>query len=111
MKSQGVYLGELEQLILLIVLRLDGDAYANPIGEALAESAGRRVARGALYTALERLEVKGCVRSTMGPPIAERGGRPRRYFTVTPTGVAALRSSRRVLLGLWTGLESKLGMP
>jgi DNA-binding PadR family transcriptional regulator len=108
MKSQEVYLGELEQLILLIVLRLDGDAYANPIGEELASAAGRRIARGAVYTALERLEVKGCVRSTMGPPLPERGGRARRYFTVTATGLAALRSSRRVLIGLWTGLESKL---
>jgi DNA-binding PadR family transcriptional regulator len=111
MKSSEVYLGELEQLILLIVLRLEDDAYANPIGEELVAAAGRRIARGALYTALERLEVKGCLRSTMGPPLPERGGRPRRYFTVTPTGLTALRASRRVLLGLWTGLESKLGTP
>jgi len=111
MKSHDVYLGELEQLILLVVLRLADEAYANPIGEALASGAGRRIARGALYTALERLEVKGCVRSTMGPPLPERGGRARRYFSVTPTGLAALRSSRRVLLGLWNGLESKLGTP
>ena len=111
MKSPEVYLGELEQLILLIVLRLDADAYANPIGELLVSAAGRRIARGALYTALERLEVKGCVRSSMGPPLAERGGRPRRYFTVTPTGLAALRTSRRILLGLWTGIESKMGTP
>jgi PadR family transcriptional regulator PadR len=108
MKSEDVYVGELEQLILLIVLRLDADAYANPIGEELLSSAGRRIARGALYTALERLEVKGCLRSTMGDPLPERGGRARRYFTVTPTGLRALRNSRSVLLGLWRGLESKL---
>jgi DNA-binding PadR family transcriptional regulator len=109
MKAEEVYLGELEQLLLLIVLRLAGDAYANPIGDELEASAGRRIARGALYTALERLEVKGCLRSTMGEPLAERGGRARRYFSVTPTGLRALRNSRRVLLGLWAGLESKLG--
>ncbi len=108
MKSADVYLGELEQLLLLVVLRLGDDAYANPIGEALA-AAGRRIARGALYTALGRLEVKGCLRSTMGEPLPERGGRARRYFSVTPTGLRALRQSRRVLLGLWSGLESKLG--
>ena len=45
----------------------------------------------------------------MGEPLAERGGRARRYFSVTPTGLRALRHSRRVLLGLWAGLESKLG--
>jgi PadR family transcriptional regulator, regulatory protein PadR len=109
MKAEDVYLGELEQLILLVVLRLGDEAYGNPIGEQLASAAGRKVARGALYTALERLEVKGCLRSTMGEPLAERGGRARRYFTVTPTGLRALRQSRRVLLELWSGLESKLG--
>ena len=109
MKAEDVYLGELEQLILLVVMRLEDDAYANPIGEALATAAGRQVARGALYTALERLEGKGCLRSTMGEPLPERGGRARRYFTVTPSGVRALRNSRNVLLGLWSGLESKLG--
>jgi DNA-binding PadR family transcriptional regulator len=109
MKSSDVYLGELEQLILLVVLRLGDEAYANPIGEQLATAAGRKVARGALYTALERLEVKGCLRSTVGDPLPERGGRARRYFSVTATGLRALRQTRRVLVGLWAGLESKLG--
>ncbi|MGH9141233.1 MAG: PadR family transcriptional regulator [Vicinamibacterales bacterium] len=108
MKSQEIYLGELEQHILLIVLRLGEEGYANPIGEMLVTSAGRRVARGALYTALERLEIKGLVRSTMGDPLPERGGRARRYFTVTAAGRRALRHSRRVLLGLWDGLQSTL---
>jgi DNA-binding PadR family transcriptional regulator len=108
MKAKDVYVGELEQQILLIVLRLGDDAYANPIGEMLTVAARRRVGRGALYTALERLEAKGCLRSTMGEPLPERGGRARRYFTVTTAGMRALRESRRVLLGLWDGLESKL---
>jgi len=108
MKAKAPYVGELEQQILLIVLRLGEEAYANPIGGMLRTAAGRRVARGALYTALERLEVKGCLRSTMGAPLPERGGRARRYFTVTAAGMRALRRSRRVLLALWDGLESKL---
>jgi len=108
MKAKAPYLGELEQQILLIVLRLGDDAYGYPIGEQLRTAAGRRIARGALYTALERLEAKGCLRSTMGAPLPERGGRARRYFTVTAAGMRALRDSRRVLLGLWDGLESKL---
>jgi len=111
MKAKEVYLGELEQQVLLVVLRLGDDAYANPIGETLTTVARRRVGRGALYTALERLETKGCLRSTMGEPLPERGGRARRYFTVTAAGMRALRESRRVLLGLWDGLESKLEMP
>ncbi|HMF94350.1 MAG TPA: helix-turn-helix transcriptional regulator [Vicinamibacterales bacterium] len=111
MKAKDVYVGELEQQILLIVLRLGDAAYANPIGEMLGSVAQRRVGRGALYTALERLEAKGCLRSSMGEPLPERGGRARRYFTVTAAGMRALRESRRVLLGLWDGLESKLETP
>ncbi len=106
--KRDVYLGELEQQLLLIILHLGEDAYANPIGERLASAAGRYLARGALYTALERLEQKGCLRSSLGDPLPERGGRARRYFTVTSPGLRALRQSRRVLLGLWDGLESKL---
>jgi PadR family transcriptional regulator len=102
------YLGEFEYVVLLAVLQVEG-AYAVPIRRMLEERTGRPIARGALYTALERLETKGCLRSTMGEPLPERGGRARRYFTVSPTGLRALRNSRRVLLGLWDGLESKLG--
>jgi DNA-binding PadR family transcriptional regulator len=108
MTGSEIYLGELEQQLLLIVLRLGDGAYANPIRDMLESAAGRELARGALYTALERLEVKGCLRSILGDPLPERGGRPRRYFTVTPAGLRALRQSRRVWLGLWKGLESKL---
>jgi len=111
LKSNDVYIGELEQLILLIVLRLGDEAYANPIRDELQRVAHRHMARGALYTALERLEQKGCLRSTMGDPLPERGGRPRRYFSVAPSGLRALRQTRRVLLGLWDSLEAKLETP
>ncbi|HEY2434775.1 MAG TPA: helix-turn-helix transcriptional regulator [Vicinamibacterales bacterium] len=103
-----VYLGELEQIVLLAVLRLGDQAYAVPILDQIERQAGRRVARGALYTALDRLESKGCLRSRLGEPLAERGGRARRYFTVTPSAVRALRESRLALQRLWNGLESIL---
>jgi DNA-binding PadR family transcriptional regulator len=66
------------------------------------------VARGALYTALERLEAKGCLRSRMGDPTPERGGRARRYFAVTPLGLRALRSTHAALARLSRGLEAVL---
>jgi PadR family transcriptional regulator PadR len=66
------------------------------------------VARGALYTALDRLEAKGCLRSRMSEPLPERGGRSRRYYTVTATGRGGLRASRAALLALWQGVESRL---
>src|SRR4051812_28074532 len=70
-----VYLGELEQIVLLAVLRLGDQAYAVPVLEQIERQTGRQVARGALYTALDRLEAKGCLRSRLGEPLAERGGR------------------------------------
>ena len=101
-----VYLGELEQIVLLAVLRVGDEAYGVPILEQIEAQTGRKLARGALYTALERLEAKGCLRSRMGEPLPERGGRARRYFTVTPAAVRALRQSRRSLMRLWRGLDS-----
>jgi PadR family transcriptional regulator PadR len=103
-----IYLGELEQIVMLAVLRLGDEAYAVPILEQIEDQTGRRVARGALYTALDRLEKKACLRSRVGQPLAERGGRARRYFTVTPAALRALKESRLALLRLWHGLESRL---
>ncbi len=103
------YLGEFEQIVLLAILRLQDEAYAIPIREEIEAKTGRAVARGALYTALDRLETKRCLRSRMSAPLAERGGRSRRYFTVTPAGIGALRSSRRALQQLWQGLDEVLG--
>jgi PadR family transcriptional regulator, regulatory protein PadR len=102
------YLGEFEQVVLLAILRLGDDAYAIPVREEIGARTGRSVARGALYTALERLETKGCLTSRMSEPLPERGGRSRRYYTVTATGLAALRASREALLALWQGVESRL---
>jgi PadR family transcriptional regulator PadR len=106
--SEPPYLGEMEQIILLAVLRLGDGAYATPILEEIDAQAGRRVARGALYTALDRLETKGCLRSRLGEPLPERGGRARRYFSLTPAALRALKTSRSALLRLWQGVESQL---
>lgn len=107
--NPGGHLGELEQVVLLAVLRLGEGAYGGSVLELLDERAGRRVTRGALYTTLDRLEAKRLVRSRLADATAERGGRPRRYFAVTAAGLAALRASRRMLVELWRGLESQLG--
>lgn len=101
-------LGEFEQIVLLAILRLGEDAYAIPVRAEIEERTGRTVARGALYTALERLEGKGCLSSRLSEPLPERGGRSRRYYSVTATGRAALRASRAALLALWQGVESQL---
>ncbi|HXG55574.1 MAG TPA: helix-turn-helix transcriptional regulator [Vicinamibacterales bacterium] len=105
------YLGEFEQIALLAILRLGDAAYAIPVREEIESRTGRTVARGALYTALERLEAKKCLTSRMSEPLPERGGRSRRYYAVTPAGRSALRSSRAALMALWKGVESQLERP
>src|SRR5688572_18675229 len=106
-----LYLGEFEYAVLLAVLQVNDDAYAVPVRRMIEERTGRPVARGALYTALERLEAKGCLRSRMGDPTAERGGKARRYFSVTPPGVKALKAMHASLASLSRGLEAVLEQP
>jgi PadR family transcriptional regulator, regulatory protein PadR len=107
------YVGEFEYAVLLALLHLEGteEAYAVPVRALLEQRTGRPVARGALYTALERLEAKGCLRSRMGDPTAERGGKARRYFSVTPPGVKALKAMHASLANLSRGLEAVLEQP
>ena len=107
----AAHLGDFEYAVLLAVLQLKEDAYAVPLRSLIEERTGRTIARGALYTALERLEGKGCLRSVMKNPSDERGGRPRRIFDVTPKGVEALRATHGALLRLSTGLEAILARP
>lgn len=102
------YLGEFEQLLLLAILQCGEDAYTVPIRRVLSERAGRDVARGALYTSLDRLGAKGLLKSAMSEPLAVRGGRSRRYFTVTPLGLEALRTARAAVSTLSQGLEELL---
>ena len=71
-------LGEFEQLILLAILRLGDAAYGVTIRAELAERAARNIAPGAMYTALERLEAKGLIKSRMSDPTPQRGGRAKR---------------------------------
>ncbi|MCC7032917.1 MAG: PadR family transcriptional regulator [Acidobacteria bacterium] len=108
MPPKTPYLGEFEYAVLLAVIHLGAEAYAVPMRELIESRTGRPVARGALYTALERLEAKTCLRSRMGDPTPERGGRARRYFTVTPLGLRALKSTHAAFTSLTKGLEAVL---
>ncbi|MCH7565082.1 MAG: PadR family transcriptional regulator [Gemmatimonadetes bacterium] len=108
---QSNYPGEFEQMVLLVLLRLEDDAYALAVLKELDRSAGRRVSRGTLYKTLDRMEAKGMVEWTTEASTPERGGHPRRLFSVTPTGVEALRASRETLVRLWSGLDVVLGDP
>ena len=103
-----IYLGEFEYAVLLAVLHLNEDAYAVPVRELIEQRTGRPVARGALYTGLDRLEAKGCLKSRMGGATEERGGKAKRYYTVTAAGLKAIRATHESFSNLTKGLESIL---
>ena len=104
--TDPVALGEFEQLVLLAVLRAgqDGEAYGVTIHAELERRTKRRVARGAVYMTVDRLEKKGLLTSHTTDPLPERGGRSRRCYRLTRRALAALRESRRALVSLWDGL-------
>ena len=104
----SVPLGEFEQLILLALLRLGPDAYGATVRREIEERAGREVSISAVYTTLERLERKGLVRSRIGTPTPERGGRRRRHFELLPLGARSLRDAYRALTGMTAGIEGRL---
>ena len=97
-------LGELEHLILLTILRLRDQAYGVSVARELRAQAARPLSRGALYTSLERLELKGLIRWRLETGGPERQGLPKRVYSVTPRGVAAVRASHRLLKRMWRGL-------
>lgn len=82
-------LGEFEYLMLTAAARLGEDAYGARIRQEIEETTARRCSLGALYTTLDRLETKGLLKTWMGDPTPQRGGRPKRMVRITPKGVRA----------------------
>jgi len=103
-------LGEFEQLVLLAVLRLGDEAYGVPVLAEIEQATGRTPTMATVHTTLTRLEEKGLVLSRFGEPTPQRGGRRKRYFTVTPAGKRAVRDSigaiRRLAQGLSVGWDA-----
>ena len=102
------FLGEFEQMVMLVILQLGDDAYGARIRERLVEEIGRDPSEGALYTTLKRLETKAMVTARSADASPERGGRPRRYYAPTDAGIASLRRSRGALLRLWAPVAAAL---
>src|SRR3954466_7153473 len=101
-------LGEFEQLVLIAIVRLDDDAYGATIRRDIEARTERRLSISAVYTTLGRLERKGLVRSWIGEPTAQRGGRRRKHFALQPAGARALREAYTAYSDMATGLERKL---
>ena len=104
----GNHLGEFEQLILFALISLGEKAYGVSIRQEIEARAGRAVSVGAVYTALDRLQGRGYVRSRVGDPTPQRGGRRKKYYEIEPEGAAALSRSYTTLSRMAQGLASKL---
>jgi DNA-binding PadR family transcriptional regulator len=103
------HLTDLEQLLLLAVLRLGETAYGAGIQSDLEEHASRSVSLGSIHVTLSRLEDRGLAMSTKGEPQGVRGGKARRIYSVTVQGRDALERSRRMMERMWEGVPSKGG--
>ena len=96
-------LGEVEQLVLLAILRLGEGTYAVPIRAEIALHAGVTLSRGTIYVTLDRLERKRYLRSWYGDPTPEPGGKARRCYAIERDGLAALRTAQRMVDALRAG--------
>lgn len=99
------YLGEFEHLIVLALLHLEDKAYGVTVRQEIESRTRREVSVGAVYATLDRLEQKGYVRSYLGDPTPERGGRSKRFFRVTGRGAAAVNRTHRALQRMTEGLD------
>ena len=98
-------LTEFEQMILLAVVRLGEEAYGVSICDEIEGRVDRTISVAAAYTALERMEARGLVRSWTAESTPVRGGRAKKHFEILPGGATALRESRHAMARMWEGLE------
>ena len=99
---KGSNLGEFQEVVLLSILILDDEAYGLKIQQELGTRLKRTLSRGALHTALTRLEEKGFIESRTGGATAERGGRRKRYYTLTNSGKESLKQARELREEMWS---------
>jgi PadR family transcriptional regulator, regulatory protein PadR len=97
-------LGHFELLVLLALMRHGDEAYGVPIAREIERSTGKAVIIASVYNTLERLEEKGLIRSAVGQPTPERGGRAKRYFAITTAGLREVRAAKKALTLLWRGI-------
>ncbi len=103
---KGTYLGEFEEIVLLIVGTMNGEAYGVSVKKKVQEQLNRNTTLSAVHTALHRLESKGFVVSEMGESTNVRGGKKKRLFKITSNGSQALDQARSVREDLWQEMQS-----
>lgn len=100
-----ILLSRAEEIILLAVYKLKGNAYGVTIREQVHKDIGRYWSFGVIYKTLKKMKAKEYVKKIPGNPISERGGRSRYYYKITPKGISALEEIRRVHSSIWDGVQ------
>jgi DNA-binding PadR family transcriptional regulator len=101
---KGERLGEFEEFTLLAVRALGDNTYAVPIQQYVEKVTARSIAMGSIYSALARLEEKGFLRSSMVDAVAQRGGKSKRVYAVTPSGLKTARDLHQVRERIWNAI-------
>src|ERR1051325_3585638 len=101
------FLGEFEELVMLAIEAMAGKAYGVSIRERIEKAAERPTSYGAIYATLERLEKKGYISSRQGEATAERGGRAKRYYTVEPSGLKAIKDTQTARVNVTFGMKQR----
>jgi PadR family transcriptional regulator, regulatory protein PadR len=99
---KGTNLGEFEELVLLTIAALVSDAYSVAICDDLTKRTGREVKLGVIHAVLNRLEEKGLIKSKLGEATKTRGGKRKRYYSVTSAGKASLLKAKEMRDELWS---------
>ncbi|WP_422082089.1 PadR family transcriptional regulator [Ulvibacterium sp.] len=94
-------LGEFEELVLLAVCILDGKGYGISIKKEVERHSGRSILLGAVHITLYRLQDKGLLRSEIGGSTEKRGGRSKRFFKITDSGLRQLKAAQEVRQKMW----------
>ena len=108
MTTKRSSIGEFEEIVLIITATLEDEAYGVTITNEIEKQTGRAAGFNTVHTTLQRLEEKGFIVSKMGGATTERGGRRKRYFTITALGSRTLRDLKKLRERLWKELPAKV---
>ncbi|WP_276374783.1 PadR family transcriptional regulator [Chryseolinea sp. H1M3-3] len=103
---KGTNIGEFEELVLLTIAALVNDAYSVAICDELEKNTGRAAKLGVVHAVLNRLEEKGLVKSKLGEATSMRGGKRKRFYSITNGGKAALIKSKELRDELWSKIPN-----
>lgn len=99
-----ILISRAEEITLLAVYKLEGNAYGTTIREQIHKDIGHYWSFGTIYKTLKKMKAKGHVKKISSDPVSERGGRSRYYYEITPEGISSLKKIRSIHSSVWAGI-------